>query len=518
MIAFDLVLPDRTRVPVLGAVTLGRAAQSTVCLDDPSVSRRHAVLEATADAVVLQDMGSRFGTWVDGERVSAPATLGDGSVVRVGDQELVLERRRDEHESRRTFVVPVGLSQALPRADAARGPRLRSGYALKRLAASEGDERWVLQDLRADRFVRLGGEGELLPLLDGRRDVGELLAESQALLGAAGPARLVSLLAELTDRGLLAGEEDAGDKATTEVPARAKGLFATREWAWPGAGAFFAALYARGGKLLFTPTALGALALLAVSGLAAFAYLVAGRYGTPFVVASHVGIGGAVFIVGRLAVAALHESAHGLTMAAFGRRVGRAGLKLVLIFPYAFVDTSQAWFLSRRRRIAVSAAGPASDAAVGGLFAWVCLLLGAGAIRDICFQLAFGAYVGALVNLNPFVERDGYHVLADVLRIPGLRRRARAELQRRLSRDGAGTRSPVLTRYALAGLAWSAVAAGAAVAMSLRYAPMLKAIVPAPAAWALLSCVWAAAAAPAVLTLGGPLWQRVRGGQVDDAA
>jgi len=198
-------------------------------------------------------------------------------------------------------------------------------------------------------------------------------------------------------------------------------------------------------------------------------------------------------------------------MARFGRRVGRAGFKRVLIFPYVFVDTSEAWFLPRRRRIAVSAAGPASDAVLGGLFAWVCLLLAPGAVRDIAFQLAFGAYVASLVNLNPFVERDGYHVLCDVLREPSLRRRARAELRRVWGRHGGGPPSPVLTRYAVAGLVWSCVAAGAAVAMSLRYAPALEAVLPAPAPWVLLGLVWAAAVSPAVATLGGPLWDRVRG-------
>jgi putative peptide zinc metalloprotease protein len=161
--------------------------------------------------------------------------------------------------------------------------------------------------------------------------------------------------------------------------------------------------------------------------------------------------------------------------------------------------------------MAISAAGPVSDATLGALFAWLCLVLGAGPLRDVCFQLAFGAYVGALVNLNPFVERDGYHLLSDALGEPGLRRKARAELQRRLrDRSAPGPASGVLTRYALAGLVWSVVAAGAAVVMSLRYEPALRALLPAPVVWAMLVSVWAAAAAPAVMTLGAPLLGRAR--------
>jgi putative peptide zinc metalloprotease protein len=217
-----------------------------------------------------------------------------------------------------------------------------------------------------------------------------------------------------------------------------------------------------------------------------------------------------VFVVGRLAVAAVHETAHGLTMARFGRRVGRAGLKVVLIFPYAFVDTSEAWFEPRRRRIAVSAAGPASDAVLGGAFSLGCLVLGRGALRDICFQLAFGAWMGAVVNLNPFVQRDGYHILADALGEPALRRRARAELGRRLRGEASGAPSPVLVRYAVAGLVWSVVAAGIAIVVSLRYAPALRALLPAPVVVVLLMLAWAALLTPVLAVVAGPLREWIR--------
>ena len=163
-----------------------------------------------------------------------------------------------------------------------------------------------------------------------------------------------------------------------------------------------------------------------------FAYLIAGRYGTPFVVASKIGLGGLVFLVGRFIVVAMHESAHGLAMASFGRKVDRAGFKLLFIFPYAFVDTSEAWFEPRRRRIAISAAGPVSDFSLGALFSICCLRprpMAPSATSSS--NLAFAAYVGAFFNLNPFIDRDGYQILVDVLREPGLRRRAQGAVRPR---------------------------------------------------------------------------------------
>ena len=108
---------------------------------------------------------------------------------------------------------------------------------------------------------------------------------------------------------------------------------------------------------------------------------------------------------------------------------------------------------ARARRIAISAAGPVSDfSARRDLLAICCLLLPDGTVRDIFFQLAFAGYVGAFFNLNPFIERDGYHMLVDWLREPGLRRRAREQFARRLSGGGRSDDSPVLARYSLWGL------------------------------------------------------------------
>jgi len=58
--------------------------------------------------------------------------------------------------------------------------------------------------------------------------------------------------------------------------------------------------------------------------------------------------------------------------------------------------------------MAISSAGPASDFAVGGVFGIISAALGAGTVRDVFFQLALAAYVGAFFNLNPFIDRDGY--------------------------------------------------------------------------------------------------------------
>ena len=192
--------------------------------------------------------------------------------------------------------------------------------------------------------------------------------------------------------------------------------------------------------------------MLTLAGFGVFAYLIGARYGTPFVVANRLLIGGAVFVGGPLRDWSwLHELAHGLALAHYRRKVPRAGMRLMLIFPFAFVDTSESYFEPRRHRIVISAAGPACDFILGAVFAFACAAAPAGSLRDVFFQLAFGAYVFGFFNLNPFLDRDGYTILVDFLREPGLKQRARrssragcqaARGASRPPRSWAATRSP----------------------------------------------------------------------------
>jgi DNA-binding winged helix-turn-helix (wHTH) protein len=67
-----------------GENLVGREPQSAVCLDSPSVSRRHARITLTGAEAVLEDLGSKNGTYLRGTRVKASAHLRDGDPVRFG--------------------------------------------------------------------------------------------------------------------------------------------------------------------------------------------------------------------------------------------------------------------------------------------------------------------------------------------------------------------------------------------------------------------------------------------------
>ena len=519
----ELVLAGGERLPLVDDVVIGRGPDATLRLEDPSVSRLHARISANGGGARIEDAGSSHGTFVDGARLTAPLALRDGARIRIGDQELAVERRRDTAEAGRTIVVRPGASLVVgavgadlerPATQFGMRPRLRSGYALKRLDESEGSRRWVLRDLSRDGYLRLSdNDAQLFELLDGTRSLVDLIGEAEARFGATGSARLARLLSDLGERGFLVGV--AGSQARAEEPASFwRRLVTPREKTFTGLGARFDALYRHGAWVLFTRPALWLIGALCVGGVGVFTALIALRYGTPFVVADRIGLGGLVFLLGRFLVVAVHETAHGLAMASYGRRVEKAGLKLIVILPYAYVDTSQAWFESRARRIAISAAGPISDFSLGAIFSLCCLLLEAGTVRDICFQLAFAGYVGAFFNLNPFIERDGYHMLVDWLREPGLRRRAREQFARRLSGGGRSDDSPVLARYSVWGLAWTVLAGGFAVALSLRYLPIMKELAPDWVVYTVMGTLWLAFFLPAVWVVAKPLVSGRREGRM----
>ncbi len=87
-------------------------------------------------------------------------------------------------------------------------------------------------------------------LLDGDHDLVSLLGEAATRWGADGPARLARLLAELADKGMLAGVE-SDETPAGSLPWLAR-LVRPRERELPGVPQAMAAVYRRGGWLLFT--------------------------------------------------------------------------------------------------------------------------------------------------------------------------------------------------------------------------------------------------------------------------
>lgn len=94
------------KLPPDRAVRIGRGEEVELQLDDEGISRVHCSLESRGGVVMLRDLGSHNGTWIDGERVAERRLL-DGERVQLGagtlvklciadDTELAYQRRMAE--------------------------------------------------------------------------------------------------------------------------------------------------------------------------------------------------------------------------------------------------------------------------------------------------------------------------------------------------------------------------------------------------------------------------------------
>jgi pSer/pThr/pTyr-binding forkhead associated (FHA) protein len=71
---------------------LGRGEHADIQLEDGFASSRHARLVPQGDVMVLEDLGSTNGTYLNGEPLRGPQPLHAGDRIRIGDSEFTFER------------------------------------------------------------------------------------------------------------------------------------------------------------------------------------------------------------------------------------------------------------------------------------------------------------------------------------------------------------------------------------------------------------------------------------------
>ena len=84
----------------MGEMLIGRAPSCDILLDDDGVSRKHARILCQPDgAVLLMDLGSTNGTWVEGEKVDLRQLI-DGDRVQIGSATILKYGYQDSVEER----------------------------------------------------------------------------------------------------------------------------------------------------------------------------------------------------------------------------------------------------------------------------------------------------------------------------------------------------------------------------------------------------------------------------------
>jgi CRP-like cAMP-binding protein len=286
--------------------------------------------------------------------------------------------------------------------------------AVRVLPAPDDPRSVILHDPKGGTYLRLSTEGVgIYEDLDGDRSLRELAMRHAERTGLDDPATVFATVAALQAAGLATTPRIAGDEPDARLMRLLDLVLAPRlelQDADGLAGALHRAL-----RFAFTrPGAIAAVAIGAIALARTFREASAADFG----------LGGLVVAFVGLALAGLgHEAAHAIATKAEGRRVGRAGIGLMMFTPVIWVDTSDAWFIGRKRRAVVNAAGPLFNFALAGLFGIVAAL-STGRVQDLAVWLAIANLISVAFNMSPLLEFDGYYVLSDLANVNSLRRKA----------------------------------------------------------------------------------------------
>src|SRR4051794_4550732 len=153
-----------------GTFAVGRNASCQLSLDDPLVSRRHAVFEVGPTGVTLEDLNSRNGVIVNGRRTEGKITLGVGDRILFGSQELTLLSARELQQQ--AGGMGVG-KMTLPKM------RITTPSAAFMPSAIESDPEPSMVR-RADQFKLLSGVAEKALAMGKAGEAERLLASALA--------------------------------------------------------------------------------------------------------------------------------------------------------------------------------------------------------------------------------------------------------------------------------------------------------------------------------------------------
>jgi pSer/pThr/pTyr-binding forkhead associated (FHA) protein len=106
-----LVAQDGTEHALAGEVRVGRSADCDVTIEDPRVSRNHALLRVEEPQVMLEDLGSANGTLVNGLKLVGSVELADGDEVQFDKYKfrvVITGAPAAAPDSDATIVAPMG--------------------------------------------------------------------------------------------------------------------------------------------------------------------------------------------------------------------------------------------------------------------------------------------------------------------------------------------------------------------------------------------------------------------------
>jgi pSer/pThr/pTyr-binding forkhead associated (FHA) protein len=161
-----------------GSLLIGRLQECDVNLPDTLVSRMHARISVQHDSVVVEDLHSTNGVYVNGLRVTHSAVLREGDRILIGTTEISLFESRDSSLMRVRAARAVSSSPRVPGPRVATPPEQRQTVPSGREVALRVPTRpeQVPSTARADALKMIGGLADRLAAAGNLEEAAQVLS------------------------------------------------------------------------------------------------------------------------------------------------------------------------------------------------------------------------------------------------------------------------------------------------------------------------------------------------------
>lgn len=122
-----------------------------------------------------------------------------------------------------------------------------------------------------------------------------------------------------------------------------------------------------------------------------------------------------IFLFGFL-TCLFHELGHASSLRRYGKEAGNIGVGFFLFYPVFFCDVSEAWHIRKHERVVVNLGGIFFEFLISTLF----LITFHITEHTVFILLSSIILLRTVLNLNPFLRRDGYWILSDLTNKPNL--------------------------------------------------------------------------------------------------
>ncbi|MCR4429698.1 MAG: FHA domain-containing protein [Tepidanaerobacteraceae bacterium] len=92
---YCLLDEDGREYPLFPVNTVGRASDSDIVIEDPFLSSKHALITKRGRNMLIQDLNSTNGTFVNGKKIKKPFKLRENDEVVLGDRKFKFLRREN---------------------------------------------------------------------------------------------------------------------------------------------------------------------------------------------------------------------------------------------------------------------------------------------------------------------------------------------------------------------------------------------------------------------------------------